>query len=209
MNIITTTNNNKYTDERFNRDSREFTVHWNMGLEAARKAAIKLNDMVSGLHQQHKDWSFTKIAKTIWIKNQELEGFTTQTIRKKLDEDNLKLIDSSKYHPSQSLEELRQEKGELVQNNVMEPSVPTDTEQKVIEESSIPSQPVQPTYLKEELEEPEQVYDEDNPKYVDYLIDKYETKVSNAKHWIEHYHQEIQTLNKEIHRLKSIRMGME
>ena len=130
----TITNKNNYDEKLFNRDSREFCVHWDMGREAARKANIKLNDMVAGLHEQHPDWTFTKIAKTLWLKHQHLEGFTLGTIRQKLDDNNQKLIDSSKQHPPKPKEEEEEE-----DNNVLEHSGPLNPDfgdQKVIEESS-------------------------------------------------------------------------
>jgi hypothetical protein len=127
----TITNKNNYDEKLFNRDSREFCVHWDMGREAARKANIKLNDMVAGLHEQHPNWAFTKIAKTLWLKHQHLEGFTPQTIRKKLDDNNLNLIDSTKKHTPKPKEEEEEN-----DNNVLEQSGYNGHNQKVIEESS-------------------------------------------------------------------------
>jgi len=156
-------------------------------------------------------------------------GFSSKTIYRYLNEENRQLIDlqkqrvkDSEYRPSSALEELRQRKGELiVQNNVMEQSGDMSP-QRVIEESSISttSEGDGIQELGEELggeqEEPilikesnnSDLIDETNPNQIQYLIQKYQTKISNAKHWISHYQNEVQTLNKEIARLENKLIGV-
>ena len=67
-----------------------------MGREAARNAAIKINDMVSTTHQQYPEWSINKIAQRIYLKHQELEGFSRQTIYNNLDNENRQLLNQTK-----------------------------------------------------------------------------------------------------------------
>src|SRR5215203_3802682 len=94
----------------FDKTNKEFRAHWNMGREAARNAAIKLNELVRLLHDENPDWTISKIANQIWVKNEELDGFTRKTIYNNLDEENRKLIDTR----------FQQQKEE--ENNVIEES---------------------------------------------------------------------------------------
>ena len=187
-----------YNDEKFNKDSKEFCVHWDMGREAARKANIKLNEMVSGLHKQHENWSYTKIAKTLWLKHQHLEGFTTKIIRKKLDENNLKLIDSSKQHPPTP--KVEQEENEE-ENNVIEHCGPTDGDQKVIEHSSI-----SPTNLEEEIQitedEADEILKEEGVPIAETTATEEEPEVIYDPQLITNYIKKIAKLEEEIAKLK-------
>src|SRR5688500_2756765 len=49
-------------NEEFEQASKEFEVHWDMGREAARNAAISINKMVLFLHEHYPNWSINKIA---------------------------------------------------------------------------------------------------------------------------------------------------
>lgn len=124
MTTIEIANKNNY-DKKFNQDSREFIAHWNMGREAARNAAIKINDMVSTTHQQYPEWSINKIAQRIYLKHQELEGFSRQTIYNNLDNENRQLLNQTKPLG------VKHNK-----NNVIEQKFPSYLETNVIEDSS-------------------------------------------------------------------------
>ena len=93
---IETANKNINYDEKSYQDCKELKAHWNMGREAARNSEIKINNMVSTTHQQYPDWSINKIAQRIYIKNQELEGFSTRTVYRCLNEENRQLLDQTK-----------------------------------------------------------------------------------------------------------------
>jgi hypothetical protein len=92
-------------DEDFEQASKEFRAHWNIGREAARNAANKINDMVSILSKQYPNWSINKIPQKIYIKHEELDGFTTRTIYNNLNESNRMLLDSSKQERKKKVTE--------------------------------------------------------------------------------------------------------
>ena len=100
----------------------EFRYHWEEGRIAAEKAGKDLNEMVSLIHKENPEWSISKIANKIWIDNEDLEGFSKNTIYRNLNDDNRTLLDGSKQN----------------RNNVIEQSVPM-WEHKDIEDSSITS----------------------------------------------------------------------
>ena len=81
--------------KKFNDVNHEVRVHWDMGREAARNVGIKLNELVNILHKEHPDWAVSKIAHAIWAANEDLEGFSRQTIYRNLNEDNKALLDLS------------------------------------------------------------------------------------------------------------------
>lgn len=117
----------------FEATNMEFRAHWNMGREAARNAAIKLNELIRILHDDNPEWSISKIANHIWVKNEELDGFTRKTIYNNLDDENRQLIDA------------RFQKG---QNNVLEesdvtlhPNVPEDSSSKYNEDGIVTGEP--------------------------------------------------------------------
>ena len=200
-----------YYSDDFEYINQKLRQHFKLANREIDEVKDKVNELVAIVHKDNTDWPLKKICAYIAGRNDDFEefGFSAKTIIRYLNEENRKLIDTRKQRsqPSPSLEALRREKGELVQNNVMEQSGDR-CPQNVLEDSSIVDLPSEPTYLKKELEEPEQIYDEDDPTYLDYLIQKYDTKIANAKHWIEHYHQEIQIMTKERNRIKEKRAGM-
>lgn len=71
---------------------QEFRYNWEEGRIAAQKAGHDLNEMVKLIHDEYPDWGFNRIAKKIWIDNEDLEGFSRSTIKRYLDESNLQLL---------------------------------------------------------------------------------------------------------------------
>jgi len=220
-----------YFSQEFNDVNAELRSHFKMANREIDNVKEKTNQLVSIVHRDNIEWSIKKICNYIAAKNDDLAefGFSSKTIYRYLNEENRQLIDlqkqrvkDSEYRPSSALEELRQRKGELiVHNNVMEQSGDMSP-QRVIEESSISttSEGDGIQELGEELggeqEEPilikesnnSDLIDETNPNQIQYLIQKYQTKISNAKHWISHYQNEVQTLQKEIARLENKLIGV-
>lgn len=81
--------------------SKEFTEtnnkvrnEWEVGRKAARNVAKNLNELVAIIHKEHPDWTIKKIARQIWIANEDLEGFSTDTIYRNLNDDNRALLDT-------------------------------------------------------------------------------------------------------------------
>ena len=83
---------------KFEDANHEFRAYWEMGRDAARNAAKKINEMVVILHKQNPKWSINHIANTIWVKNEDLEGFSKQTIYNNLNNENRQLIDKRQSH---------------------------------------------------------------------------------------------------------------
>ena len=82
--------------------SKEFTNtnnkvrnEWEDGRKAARNVSKYLNELVEILHKEEPDWTLKKIARQIWIANEDLEGFSTNTIYNNLNEENRQLVDKS------------------------------------------------------------------------------------------------------------------
>ena len=132
MTTIEIPNKNNY-DKQFEHASHEFRAHWNMGREAARNAAIKINDMVSTSHQQYPDWSINKIAQRIYIKHQELEGFSRQTIYNNLNDENRQLIDS---RFSENRKKVLEQSVSMLEPNVIEESSIPTTEPQITEQEA-------------------------------------------------------------------------
>ena len=120
------TNDEKLVVGSYTQLKEEFRYHWEEGRIAATKAAENLNDMVSLLKKENPDWKISRIANKIWIDNEDLEGFSKNTIYRNLNENNKALLDP-----------IKQQNASADRNNVLVDSVPT-WEQNVIEESSIP-----------------------------------------------------------------------
>lgn len=87
--------------------NHELKAYWEMGREAARNVGIKINELVSILYKEHKDWNVKKIAYTIAAANDGLEGFSFQTIYAHLNDDHKALLDPSKQnrHKNNVIEE--------------------------------------------------------------------------------------------------------
>ena len=164
---------NTYFSKDFEDVNEELRKHFQLANREIDNVKDKVNVLVSIVHKDNKDWTIKKICAYIAGKNDDLNefGFSANTIYNYLDEENRKLIDARKqrkpkkleHQPSQSLEDLRNKKGTIVQNNVMDQSGQT-FDQNVTEESSSTS--VEDV---EDLRGDEQdvVYD---PKFVDDLI---------------------------------------
>jgi len=104
----------------------------------------KVNELVTITYNDNKDWSLKKICAYIAGRNDDLEeyGFSARTIHNYLNEENRQLVDKrqqrkpKEYQSSKLLEELRQQKGTIEQNNVTEQSGES-LHPTVLEESSI------------------------------------------------------------------------
>lgn len=110
--------------------SKEFTEensivrsHWEIGRTAAKNVANHLNKLVEIVHREEPDWKINKIAQQIWIANEDLEGFSKDTIYRNLNDEHKALLDKTKQNRT------------IDQNNVPEESVLT-REHNVKEESS-------------------------------------------------------------------------
>ena len=124
---MTTNNKENLVPGSYRQLKEEFRYHWEEGRIAANKAAENLNDMVSLLKKENPEWSINKIAKKIWIDNEDLDGFSQRTVYNNLDENNKALLDPTK-----------QQNASGRRNNVLEDSVAT-VQHKVIEDSYITS----------------------------------------------------------------------
>ena len=85
--IVSDKNQKEYRDT-----SNELRNYWEIGKNAAAKVNKILNKLIAILHEEHPSWSITKIAYTIWVQHEDLEGFSRPTIVSKLDNDNRKLL---------------------------------------------------------------------------------------------------------------------
>ena len=77
---------------------------WGIGKKAAAEVKKILNKLIAILHEEHPSWSITKIAYTLWVQHQDLEGFSRPTILGKLDDDNRRLLHNKdgKHLPTKS-----------------------------------------------------------------------------------------------------------
>lgn len=104
----------------FDKTNHELKAYWEMGREAVRNVGIKINELVSILHKEHKDWSVSKIAYTIAAANDSLEGFSRKTIYNYLNNDNKALLDPGKQNQKQN--NVLEDGGEGFHHNVTEES---------------------------------------------------------------------------------------
>ena len=72
--------------------SNKLRNYWEIGKNAAAEVNKILNKLIAILHEEHPSWSITKIAYTIWVQHEDLEGFSRPTILRKLDDDNRRLL---------------------------------------------------------------------------------------------------------------------
>ena len=72
--------------------SNKLRNYWEIGKNAAAEVNKILNKLIAILHDEHPSWSITKIAYTICIQHEDLEGFSRPTILSKLDDDNRRLL---------------------------------------------------------------------------------------------------------------------
>ena len=146
---------------------QEFRYNWEEGRSAAQKAGNDLNEMVKLIHDEYPDWGFNRIAKKIWIDNEDLEGFSRSTIKRYLDESNLQLLglvdNSTGEEKIKDIEDSSGTKGvqggHLLSHN-------NDTEQSSSSSSTTPAagaptttappEPAEPTTEEEEDEEEEE-----------------------------------------------------
>ncbi|MGE5634008.1 MAG: hypothetical protein ACM3VV_02135 [Deltaproteobacteria bacterium] len=165
----------------------EFRYHWEEGRIAAEKAGKDLNEMVSLIHKEFPEWSISKIAKKIWIDNEDLDGFSQRTVYNNLNENNKALLDPSFQNNAKK-------------NNVIEESIAT-LQPNVIEDSSIhvgtgPS-PSFGKVIGEDLPEPT----EEIKKHFD---EESSYEVRELKNNLENSNKTIQELGERIQQLLSI-----
>jgi hypothetical protein len=82
----------KKKEKEFNFISRELESYWDIGRNAAQEVGKRVNILISILHEDHPDWSFNKIANTLSIKFEHLEGFSRATIYRNINESNRRLL---------------------------------------------------------------------------------------------------------------------
>jgi hypothetical protein len=170
-----------YYSNDFEVINNELRQHVKLANKEIDNVKAKVNELVTIVHNDNKEWSLKKICSYIAGRNDDLEeyGFSARTIHNYLNEENRQLVDKQKqrlhHQPSQSLEELRQEKGTIEHNNVLEQSGES-LHQKDLEESSSSNKRTLPTAYdikdaetaeEDEEEEPEEIYDK---QFVDRLI---------------------------------------
>ena len=166
-----------YYNNDFEVINNELRQHVKLANKEIDNVKEKVNELITIVYNDNKDWSLKKICAYIAGRNDDLEeyGFSARTIHNYLNEENRQLIDTRKqreplFAPSGSLEKLRNEKGEIIQNNVLEQSGES-LHQKDIEQSSS-SRTLPTAYdIKDaettEDEEQEEIYDK---QFVDRLI---------------------------------------
>jgi hypothetical protein len=97
--------------KNFKEINNEVRAHWQLGREAGRNVSLKLNELVSILHKEHKDWSINKIFHAIWAANEDLDGFSKDTIYRNLNDDNRTLLDVTKQNRTKEQNNLLEENG--------------------------------------------------------------------------------------------------
>ena len=159
-----------------------------------------VNELVTIVHNDNKDWSLKKVCDYIAGRNDDFEelGFSSRTIYNYLNEENRQLLDTRGR--------------KKLQNNITEPKFES-LQNNVLEESSIFNPPIneqeEDTEVPEwDLPEPKDLAEshginEDDPTHINYLIYINKTKISHVKYWISYYEKEIRTSKQEIDRLKS------
>ena len=112
--------------------SKEFTEensivrsHWEIGRTAAKNVANHLNKLVEIVHREEPDWKINKIAQQIWIANEDLEGFSKDTVYRNLNDEHKALV--RKYDQKQE---------EQQQNNVLEETFLTRENENTEQSSS-------------------------------------------------------------------------
>ena len=137
-----------YYSDQFEFTNQELRRHVKLANSEIDNVKDKVNELVVIVHDDNPHWKLKKICAYIAGKNDDLEeyGFSARTIYNYLDEQNRKLVDKRyqsqrkpkpiENQPSKSLEKLRNEKGTIEQNNVMEQEG-EGFHPNVLEESSI------------------------------------------------------------------------
>jgi hypothetical protein len=186
-------------------------------MEFKDKLGIKINELAIIVSEGNPTWSLTKIVNFICIYNQDLDGFLKSNVRKNITDENRILLDVKvtkpkrvKALPSELLEEFRQQKGTIVQNNVAEEK----TEEKNFYENSIVPEQSSSTELddndstaampQEVGEAVDQVYDleDDNDDQQDQEDDQQEVKYDNPQKIIKQYEDTLIKLNKQYEELE-------
>jgi hypothetical protein len=216
--------NNKQEEELvpstlYQEASNRFREAW---LQFVNNEALVKFEAVNMVKILEKDgYSRKDAVKKVITDHSDLKGFSRATIYRQLPDDMKRKwimrnekptkVSIETYEPSSSLEELRRKKGELII------SEPKEEEAEDLERQFEFKEGGEEEYEEEEQdrlamlglkEENEQelnniTVDENNPEQIQYLIQKYRTKVSNAKFWISHYEGEVRLLEKEIARLEN------
>ena len=179
-----------YHSNKFDNINYKLREHFQLANKEIYKVKQYVNELVAIVHNDNKDWSIKKICDYIAGKNDDFEelGFSSKTIYNYLNEENRQLIDTGKYKrqkgdsslkPSQELEQLQQEKGEMLHNNVKEPSHECFHD-NVLEQSSI-------------CDEPEIIEEEAN----EILNDK-DVELEEPKNWFARRSpEEMEAINKQ------------
>jgi hypothetical protein len=121
----------RYHSNKFDNVNHKLREHFQLANKEIDKVKQYVNELVAIVHHDNKDWSIKKICDYIAGRNDDFEklGFSSRTIYNYLNEENRQLIDTGKYKrqkgdsslkPFQELEQLQQEKGEMLHNNVKE-----------------------------------------------------------------------------------------
>lgn len=106
----------------FDKINNDVRSNWEIGRAAAKHVGKKLNQLVALVHKEEPEWSINKIAQQIWVANEDLEGFSKQTIYNNLNDENKQLLQITQKQPKK-------------RNNVLEERF-TTLETNVIEDSS-------------------------------------------------------------------------
>ena len=96
---------------------QEFRYNWEEGRIAAQKAGDDLNEMVKLINDEYPDWSFSRIAKKIWIDNEDLEGFSRRTIKRYLDDSTIQLLGLADNSTEEDEDEEGEEEGEDIEQS--------------------------------------------------------------------------------------------
>jgi hypothetical protein len=165
--------------------SKEFTkvnnnvrVEWEAGRKAARNVSQYLNELVAIVHKEEPEWKMNKIAQQIWIANEDLEGFSKDTIYRNLDDDHKALLRPYEKQPTENnvIEESFLTREKNVTEDSSSRTLPTayevreaETTHEEEQEQELRDLPEPTTYNTDETftEEPDTTYDK---QFVDRLV---------------------------------------
>jgi hypothetical protein len=115
--------------KRFEKKNDEVRAYYLEKLETDRNLGIKIDELVDIVHDEHPDWSLTKIAQYICAENEDLDGFSSKTIYDKISDEKRIL-----YGRSEMIRSNNNNKTKL-QNKVRKSDVETFPH-RVLEDSS-------------------------------------------------------------------------
>ena len=144
------TKNEIVLSKKFESKNNEVRAYYLEKLETDRNLSIKINELVEIVHQEHKDWSLTKIAQYICSVNEDLDNFSSKTVERHISQENRILLHvDDKPTSTQNRKKKKEDEEETkLQNNVTEPSFDT-CRTNVLEESSISSPNIHTDYFKD------------------------------------------------------------